>query len=200
MFYKSNKMVNLFVRAVIILGLVSFSQSSAPNGAVPGGLGSINKATNVNSARRPAPDPLAAAAMGAGDGWPEESKDADSVRFDALSLEDQVRLLSKQLNALTYQRREDYKMLENSLKKYVRKNAAEITDAQIREELDQLREVQQLCDTNNGKRNGVQDEHRSFLPRRISPEVSKPGLDRYRIGRIVGWAIIFTRVIHEDDS
>ncbi|XP_050091218.1 protein scabrous [Anopheles aquasalis] len=66
--------------------------------------------------------------------------DSNSDRaFEALSVDEQVRLLAKQLNALTYQRREDYKMLEGSLKKYVRKNAAELTDGQIREELDQLR-------------------------------------------------------------
>ncbi|XP_038117688.1 protein scabrous [Culex quinquefasciatus] len=56
-----------------------------------------------------------------------------------LSLEDQVRLLTKQLNALTNQRREDYKSLENNLKKYVRKNSAQLTGAEIREELDALR-------------------------------------------------------------
>ncbi|XP_049540992.1 protein scabrous [Anopheles darlingi] len=70
----------------------------------------------------------------------ETATDSSSDRaFEMLSVDEQVRLLAKQLNALTYQRREDYKMLEGSLKKYVRKNAAELTDGQIREELDQLR-------------------------------------------------------------
>ncbi|XP_052873660.1 protein scabrous-like [Anopheles cruzii] len=114
-------MVNLFVHAIIFVGLVSRSLTSA-----------LSSSPGIN---RPAPATVA----------PEEARDdgenrADSERFEALAVDDQVRLLSKQLNALTYQRREDYKMLENSLKKYVRKNAAEITDAQLREELDQLRE------------------------------------------------------------
>uniref|UniRef100_A0A182LS33 Uncharacterized protein n=1 Tax=Anopheles culicifacies TaxID=139723 RepID=A0A182LS33_9DIPT len=120
-------MVCSFVPVVIILGLVSFSHSTALNG-------SSNKASGVNSP--PSPLPSLEGALTAV--LPDEPN-ADSARFEALTLDDQVRLLSKQLNALTYQRREDYKMLENSLKKYVRKNAAEITDAQIREELDQLR-------------------------------------------------------------
>ncbi|XP_050073970.1 protein scabrous [Anopheles maculipalpis] len=139
MLSKAPKMVYSFVPAVvIILGLVSFSHSIALNGTpATGDGGNINKAASVNS-----PQPALEGALTAV--LPDEPN-ADTVRFDALTLEDQVRLLSKQLNALTYQRREDYKMLENSLKKYVRKNAAEITDAQIREELDQLREdVNQL--------------------------------------------------------
>uniref|UniRef100_A0A182NJM7 Uncharacterized protein n=1 Tax=Anopheles dirus TaxID=7168 RepID=A0A182NJM7_9DIPT len=105
-------MVHSACVVVIILGLVAFAPAARAALAVGG------KAANVNTPAAP---------------------DADSERFDALTLADQVRLLSKQLNALTYQRREDYQMLESSLKKYVRKNAAEITDAQIREELDQLR-------------------------------------------------------------
>lgn len=56
-----------------------------------------------------------------------------------MTLEDQVQLLSKQLNALMTRRREDYKMLENSLKKYVRKNSLQFLDKDIKNELDQLR-------------------------------------------------------------
>ncbi|XP_041770755.1 protein scabrous [Anopheles merus] len=152
---KAHKMVNSFVSVVIILGLavVPFCHSTALNGAVSGGVpssssssssSSINKASNVNLPTRPTDSALPGGVLTG------VLPDADSERFDALTLEDQVRLLSKQLNALTYQRREDYKMLENGLKKYVRKNAAEITDAQIREELDQLRaDVNQLRETNS---------------------------------------------------
>ncbi|XP_053674427.1 protein scabrous [Anopheles nili] len=129
---KSNKMVDLFVQAAIVVGMIALSHSSALNGAT----------MNVNSARQQLPSAPTETIPVAGvlTGVLRDEPDADGQRFEALSLEDQVRLLSKQLNALTYQRREDYKMLENGLKKYVRKNAAEITDAQIREELDQLRE------------------------------------------------------------
>lgn len=58
---------------------------------------------------------------------------------DELSLEDQVRLLSKQMSALMTRRREDFKLLENSLKKSVRKNAAQMADADVKAELDKLR-------------------------------------------------------------
>uniref|UniRef100_A0A182PQN7 Uncharacterized protein n=1 Tax=Anopheles epiroticus TaxID=199890 RepID=A0A182PQN7_9DIPT len=140
-------MVNSFVPVVIILGLVvPFCHSTALNGGTTGGSSSssssssknnnINKASNVNLPVQRSAELEGGMLTGV---LPDEPRNADSERFDALTLEDQVRLLSKQLNALTYQRREDYKMLENGLKKYVRKNAAEITDAQIREELDQLR-------------------------------------------------------------
>ncbi|XP_053662908.1 protein scabrous [Anopheles marshallii] len=149
MFHKAPKMVCAFVPVVIILGLVSFSHSTALNGT-PGTASTSNKALGVNSPPNRLAEPRMPALEGVLTAVLPDEPNADSERFDALTLEDQVRLLSKQLNALTYQRREDYKMLENSLKKYVRKNAAEITDAQIREELDQLREdVNQLRETNS---------------------------------------------------
>lgn len=58
---------------------------------------------------------------------------------DSLSLENQVRLLSKQMSALMERRREDYKLLEDSLKKSVRKNSMEFGDIDLRTELNQLR-------------------------------------------------------------
>jgi len=53
---------------------------------------------------------------------------------------DQVRLLTKQLNALMLRRREDYEMLEHNLRKSLRltTNAASV-DADMRSELNQLR-------------------------------------------------------------
>jgi hypothetical protein len=65
--------------------------------------------------------------------------DVDETAIASLSANDQIRLLTKQLAALSNHRREDYKMLENSLKKYVRKNALQMTEVDVRAELDQLR-------------------------------------------------------------
>lgn len=56
-----------------------------------------------------------------------------------MSLDDQVRLLSKQMGALMNRRREDYKMLETSLKNSVRKNAQQFGDLDLRNEVNQLR-------------------------------------------------------------
>lgn len=56
-----------------------------------------------------------------------------------MSVEDHVHLLTKQLNALMTRRREDYKLLENSLKKYVLKNSMEVAEIDVKEELSILR-------------------------------------------------------------
>lgn len=68
-----------------------------------------------------------------------------SVRADdsgiQLSLEDQVRLLTKQMNALMTHRREDFKLLESNLKKSMRKNAAQYADADVQAEVEKLRYV-----------------------------------------------------------
>lgn len=56
-----------------------------------------------------------------------------------MSVEDHVHLLTKQLNALMTRRREDYKLLENSLKKYVLKNSMEVAEIDVKEELSTLR-------------------------------------------------------------
>lgn len=64
---------------------------------------------------------------------------SDAYKSIALSCDDQVKLLSKQLSALTQQRNEDYKSLENNLKKFVKKNLLSIVDEDVRKELDQLR-------------------------------------------------------------
>lgn len=129
MFDKLNKMVNLLPRLVIILGLITLSVTSALGGPASANNNNsnnnnVNRAANVNLPRfeDKSSDPF----------------DGESI-VPVLSLEDQVRLLTKQLNTLTNQRREDYKMLENSLKKYVRKNSVQLTNAEIREELDQMR-------------------------------------------------------------
>ncbi|KAH8365283.1 hypothetical protein KR084_007936, partial [Drosophila pseudotakahashii] len=61
--------------------------------------------------------------------------------MEARRMADQVRLLTKQLNALMLRRREDYEMLEHNLRKSLRltSNAASV-DADMRSELNQLRE------------------------------------------------------------
>lgn len=69
----------------------------------------------------------------------DSSSSSADVDFDDLSLEDQVRLLSKQMSALMTRRREDYKMLETSLKNSVRKNSQQFGDLDLRNELNQLR-------------------------------------------------------------
>ncbi|EDW35810.1 GL17015 [Drosophila persimilis] len=58
-----------------------------------------------------------------------------------IKLGDQVRLLSKQLNALMMRRREDYEMLEHNLRKSLRLTTdAASADADMRTELNKLRE------------------------------------------------------------
>lgn len=68
-----------------------------------------------------------------------EDSDNLSNNDKSMSSEDQIKLLTKQLGALVNQRREDYKMLEASLKKYVKNNAASFVDEDIRVELEKLR-------------------------------------------------------------
>lgn len=58
---------------------------------------------------------------------------------DVLTLEDQVHLLKNQMSALMNQRREDYKMLENSLKKTMKKNSMQLSDLDLKAEVIQLR-------------------------------------------------------------
>lgn len=71
----------------------------------------------------------------------QQQRDSDShVDQDKLQLSDQVRLLSKQLNALMTRRREDYELLEHNLRKSLRLTTdAASVDADVRSELDQLR-------------------------------------------------------------
>lgn len=79
---------------------------------------------------------------------------AASADNDNFKLGDQVRLLTKQLNALMTRRREDYELLEHNLRKSLRltTNAANV-DADMRSELDQLRrEVQTLRATHSGNK------------------------------------------------
>ncbi|XP_059612535.1 protein scabrous [Phlebotomus argentipes] len=54
-------------------------------------------------------------------------------------ISEQVSLMSKQLNALMTRRREDYQLLEENLKKFVRQNAQQYTTVDVREEINQLR-------------------------------------------------------------
>ncbi|XP_055918937.1 protein scabrous [Eupeodes corollae] len=90
---------------------------------------------------------------GNGDGVDDAVKDDASEEDNMiLPLNDQVRLLTKQLNALMTRRREDYELLENNLRKSLRiTNNAENMDMNIRSELDQLRhEIKTLRDSHIG--------------------------------------------------
>lgn len=70
----------------------------------------------------------------------QQQRDNSHVDQDKLQLSDQVRLLSKQLNALMTRRREDYELLEHNLRKSLRLTTdAASVDADVRSELDQLR-------------------------------------------------------------
>lgn len=55
------------------------------------------------------------------------------------TIDEQIQLLSKQLKALTERRSDDLKSLENSLRKYVRKNAVQILNEDLKRELEDLR-------------------------------------------------------------
>lgn len=69
----------------------------------------------------------------------KDEQDADAAEKN-LKLGDQVRLLTKQLNALMTRRREDYELLEHNLRKSLRLTTdAASVDADMRSELDQLR-------------------------------------------------------------
>ncbi|XP_062543689.1 protein scabrous [Armigeres subalbatus] len=140
MFHKLGKMENLLSRLAIILGLITISVMSALGGPASAATAASSSNNNVNRA--------------AGTRYDDKSDAVDPFDGETfvpvLSLEDQVRLLTKQLNTLTNQRREDYKMLENNLKKYVRKNSVQLTNAEIREELDQMRDdIKMLRESNS---------------------------------------------------
>nr|XP_029721948.1 protein scabrous-like [Aedes albopictus] len=139
-------MENLLSRLVIILGLITLSVTSALGGPASGSTSTINGNNNVNRAANGA---NLTPATRFDDKSDTDPFDGETI-VPVLSLEDQVRLLTKQLNTLTNQRREDYKMLENSLKKYVRKNSVQLTNAEIREELDRMRDdIKMLRESNS---------------------------------------------------
>lgn len=66
-------------------------------------------------------------------------KNAMVTENEALTLEDEVHLLKNQMSALMNQRREDFKMLENSLKKTMKKNSMQLSDLDLKAEVIQLR-------------------------------------------------------------
>lgn len=59
--------------------------------------------------------------------------------LSSLSSEEQIKLMSKQLYALTQHRKEDYQLLEKSLQKYMKTNLLSLVDEDIRTELEKLR-------------------------------------------------------------
>ncbi|XP_022220296.2 protein scabrous [Drosophila obscura] len=75
--------------------------------------------------------------LSSGQTLPQTTHDSSA----SFKLGDQVRLLSKQLNALMMRRREDYEMLEHNLRKSLRLTTdAASADADMRTELNKLRE------------------------------------------------------------
>ena len=77
----------------------------------------------------------------------KDGSTATTAKEEDGTLNEQVRLLSKQLNALMMRRREDYELLEHNLRKSLQlKSNAENVDLDIRTELDQLRLVNALLD------------------------------------------------------
>lgn len=69
-----------------------------------------------------------------------ESDDDGEINDDGDQIiSNQIKLLTKQLNALNERRRDDYKSLENNMKKYIRKNIGGILNEEIRKEMELLR-------------------------------------------------------------
>ncbi|XP_016957627.1 protein scabrous [Drosophila biarmipes] len=110
----------------------------------------------------------------------EDGEDLSSVEapWNDSRMADQVRLLTKQLNALMLRRREDYEMLEHNLRKSLRltNNAASV-DADLRSELNQLREeVASLRSSQSGNKERLTVE---WLQQSIS-EIRKQLVDLQR--------------------
>lgn len=64
---------------------------------------------------------------------------AKTITATQSTVDEQIKLLSKQLNALTERRQDDLKSLESNLRKYVRKNAVQILNEDLKRELEDLR-------------------------------------------------------------
>ncbi|XP_037717236.1 protein scabrous [Drosophila subpulchrella] len=110
----------------------------------------------------------------------EDGEDLSSMEdpSNGRRMADQVRLLTKQLNALMLRRREDYEMLEHNLRKSLRltTNAASV-DADMRSELNQLREeVASLRSSQSGNKERLTVE---WLQQTIS-EIRKQLVDLQR--------------------
>ncbi|XP_017078956.2 protein scabrous [Drosophila eugracilis] len=118
----------------------------------------------------------------------EDSEDLSSIEastsngrrsgMESKKMADQVRLLTKQLNALMLRRREDYEMLEHNLRKSLRltTNTASV-DADMRSELNQLREeVASLRSSQSGNKERLTVE---WLQQTIS-EIRKQLVDLQR--------------------
>lgn len=74
-------------------------------------------------------------AVGQGDTSPGQEVSTD----EGVLLQEHVKLLEKQLTALTMRRREDYQLLENNLKKFLLESAREFSDIDIQTELQSLK-------------------------------------------------------------
>lgn len=71
---------------------------------------------------------------------------------ERMSVNDQISLVSRQLNMLTERRQEDYRMLERSLHSYVQKHLEQYLNVDIKRELKDLRWAIDYTGTWNGIR------------------------------------------------
>lgn len=69
----------------------------------------------------------------------DDESDTQHKTQSAKTVDEQIKLLTKQLNALTDRRQDDLKSLESNLRKYVRKNAVQILNEDLKRELEDLR-------------------------------------------------------------
>ncbi|ALC40567.1 sca [Drosophila busckii] len=115
---------------------------------------------------------------------------------DNAKLSEQVRLLSKQLNALMTRRREDYEQLEHNLRKSLRLTTdAASVDADMRSELEQLRrEVQALRATHGGNKERLTVE---WLQQSIS-EIRKQLVELQRSAGAVAKDVRHESTAYED--
>lgn len=68
-----------------------------------------------------------------------QMNDNENNEEERMSVNDQISLLSRQLNMLTERRQEDYRMLERSLHSYVQKHLEQYLNVDIKKELKDLR-------------------------------------------------------------
>lgn len=80
---------------------------------------------------------------------------------ERMSVNDQISVLSRQLNMLTERRQEDYRMLERSLHSYVQKHLEQYLNVDIKKELKDLRWAIDYTGIWNGKRVSCNETRRT---------------------------------------
>lgn len=82
----------------------------------------------------------------------KQMNDYQNSGEERMSVNDQISVLSRQLNMLTSRRSEDYQMLERSLHSYVQKHLEQYLNVDIKKELKDLRWAIDYTGIWNGKR------------------------------------------------